>query len=533
MRRRRTRFVFRMELAADEPGMAFELDDLDEFAVRRCAGDVESALLERRHVLRIDLVAVAMPLFDEIDAVCLAGDRSFLQRARIFSKPHRAAERFDADQIAKLEDHFVRCFVIEFRRIGSDHPADVARKFDRGALHAQADAEIGDFLLARVTDRAQLAFDAARAETRSDEDPVDVRQLSVVPLVLQRLGVDIDDPHLHVVGDSAVDQRLVERFVRVAELHVFPDEPDAHFVFRMPQLAHDLFPLAEGAELLVRKMELVEEDLVQPLARKGELHLVDVLDIERVDHRLLFHIAEERDLFLHLLRNRPLAAAEENVRLNADLAQLLDRVLRRLGLQLLARLDVGHERQMHVDRIAAADFLSELAYRFEKWQRLDITDGSADLDDDHVNVVADITNAFLDFVGDVRNHLDRLAEVVAAALFFDHSQIDSARGPVVFTRGAHRREALVVAEIEVRLGAVVSDEHLAMLKWRHRAGIDVDVRIELLESDPEPSGLEQSADGGRSDPFAQSGHNATGDEDVFGAHSGLLGIRNEKFRISN
>ncbi len=36
-------------------------------------------------------------------------------------------------------------------------------------------------------------------------------------------------------------------------------------------------------------------------------------------------------------------------------------------------------------------------------------------------------------------------------------------------------EALVVAEIEVGLRAVVGHEHLAVLVGRHRAGIDVEV----------------------------------------------------------
>src|SRR5438445_12525191 len=45
------RAVLRMELAAEEPGMVLELDDLDELAVRRGAGDAEALLLERRNVL--------------------------------------------------------------------------------------------------------------------------------------------------------------------------------------------------------------------------------------------------------------------------------------------------------------------------------------------------------------------------------------------------------------------------------------------------------------------------------------------------
>jgi hypothetical protein len=40
-----------------------------------------------------------------------------------------------------------------------------------------------------------------------------------------------------------------------------------------------------------------------------------------------------------------------------------------------------------------------------------------------------------------------------------------------------------VAEVEVGLAPVISDEHLAVLEGVHRAGIHVDVGIELLVDD--------------------------------------------------
>ena len=186
--------------------------------------------------------------------------------ARVLAEAHRAAEGVDADQIAQLVDHFVRRFVVELGRVRAEHPHDVARELDRRALHAEADAEVGDFLFARIADRAQLPFDATRAEARADENAVDVRQLAVVALVFQCFGVDVDDAHLDVVSDTAVNQGFVERLVRIAELHIFADETDAHLVFGMPLFAHDLFPFAERAELLVRQMKFVEKDLVETFA---------------------------------------------------------------------------------------------------------------------------------------------------------------------------------------------------------------------------------------------------------------------------
>src|SRR5947207_8133874 len=120
-----------------------------------------------------------MALFDLLDAVRGAGDRSFLQRTGILAEAHRAAEGVDADEIAQLVDDLVRRLVVELGRIRADHAADIARELDGCALHAEADAEVGDAALPREADGAKLSFHAARAEPGTDQDAVDVGQLTV------------------------------------------------------------------------------------------------------------------------------------------------------------------------------------------------------------------------------------------------------------------------------------------------------------------------------------------------------------------
>ena len=48
-----------------------------------------------------------------------------------------------------------------------------------------------------------------------------------------------------------------------------------------------------------------------------------------------------------------------------------------------------------------------------------------------------------------------------------------------------------MTEVEVRLAAVIGDEDFTVLERIHRARIDVDVRVELLERDPQTSVLQQ------------------------------------------
>jgi len=73
-------------------------------------------------------------------------------------------------------------------------------------------------------------------------------------------------------------------------------------------------------------------------------------------------------------------------------------------------------------------------------------------------------------------------------------------------------EPLVVAEVEVGFGAVVEDEHLAVLEGVHRAGVDVHIRVELLQHDLQPTGSEETAERSGGDAFAESGGDSARDE---------------------
>jgi hypothetical protein len=78
----------------------------------------------------------------------------------------------------------------------------------------------------------------------------------------------------------------------------------------------------------------------------------------------------------------------------------------------------------------------------------------------------------------------------------------------------HAGEALVMAEIEVGLGAVIGDEDLAVLIRAHRARIDIEIGVELAQADRVAARLQQRAERRRSQTFAQRGDHAAGDEDI-------------------
>ena len=177
--------------------------------------------------------------------------------------------------------------------------------------------------------------------------------------------------------------------------------------------------------------------------------------------------------------------------------------------------EVRHQGDVDVADVVAADVLAELADGLEEREDLDVADGAAHLGDDHVDGVGgQPLDAVLDLVGDVRDDLHRLAEEVASPLLGDHALVDGPGGGVGLAVEVLVDEALVVAEIEVGLAAVVGDEHLAVLEGVHGSGVDVDVRVELLHRDPQAPALEQPAQRGRGQILAQGTRHPTGDEDV-------------------
>src|SRR5262249_3061962 len=315
------------------------------------------------------------------------------------------------------------------------------------------DAQERDPLLASDLHRADLALDAAPAEAAGHEDAVGLGQpLARLLLSLERLGVDPVDLDSAAVEGAGEAERLADRQVRVLELHVLPGDGDAHGLLGSIGALGDLAPLVEVRRLGVEP-EVVDDEVVDALLVEPDRDLVDVVDVLGRDDRVVPERGEEGDLLADVRPELALGAAQQHVGRDTDAAQLVDRVLRGLGLQLAGVPDVGHERQVDVHALAAAHVDGELADRLEERQRLDVAHRAADLGDDHVDVagLGDEADALLDLVGDVRDDLDRAAQVVAAALAPDDRVVDAAGGDVRRARRVRVREALVMAEIEVGL----------------------------------------------------------------------------------
>ena len=96
---------------------------------------------------------------------------------------------------------------IELAGVGILQAADVARELDAGGLHAEADAEVGHILFARIADGVQHALDAALAEAAGNEDAVEALKLRFIAAIvgrlrLEALGFDPGDIELEAFAQS-------------------------------------------------------------------------------------------------------------------------------------------------------------------------------------------------------------------------------------------------------------------------------------------------------------------------------------------
>ena len=176
MRPVRPRPELRMELAGHEPRMVRELDDLDETAVWRDAAEDHPGLAEHLAVLVVELEAMAVALVHDLLAVCLVGESARGQLARVQAEAHRAAHLIDVALLGHQVDDRGRGERGELGRVGVGRVQGLAREVDHGALHAEAQAQVRDAVVARIARRDHLALYAAVAEPAGHDDAGDSHQ---------------------------------------------------------------------------------------------------------------------------------------------------------------------------------------------------------------------------------------------------------------------------------------------------------------------------------------------------------------------
>ena len=235
------------------------------------------------------------------------------------------------------------------------------------------------------------------------------------------------------------------------------------------------------------------------------------------DNTVGLHGAEHGDFALDFVGHGLVDARNDDVRGNTQPAQLLDRVLGGFALRLVRAGDERHKRNVDKQAVAAANLGRNLTDSLEERLGLDITGRAADLGDDDIRrgLFADRIDERLDLVGDMRDNLHGFAQILARSLLVEHIPVYLTSGQVGEFVQILVDKALIVTEVEVGFRAVVGDVYFAVLERTHRAGVYIDIRVELLRGNLKAAALEQATERGGRDALAQTGDDAAGYKDVF------------------
>ena len=320
--------------------------------------------------------------------------------------------------------------------------------------------------------------------------------------------------------DTAVRKGLYHAQIGVGQFHILAHQGHAYAVGAGKLTLHHVAPLAQIAAPL-RQAEHLDHLLVQALAVQHERDLIEAAGVEVLEYAVYRQVAEHGDLGAHIVGQLMVGAAHQNIRRNADGAELAHAVLRRLGFQLACRVEVWHQRHMKIEAVFFACLGAHLAHGFQKRQTFDIAHGSPDFGDDHIRWILGARHGkdiSLDFIGDMRNHLNGGAQVFAPALPVDHGFVYASAGHVAGLGEIFIDKAFIMSQVQIGFRAVVGHKHLAMLVGVHGAGIDVDIRIKLLNAHAQSPALQQPPQGRRRDALAQRGDNAAGYKDKLGIH---------------
>ena len=303
--------------------------------------------------------------------------------------------------------------------------------------------------------------------------------------------------HLAFVGRTRVHERFEYGLVGVLKLHIFAHEGYVHFGLGALELVEEVVPGAHVRLREVVNLEMAHHELVEVFLMHVQRHLVDAPCVDGLYHVSGLHVAEHRDLLADFRGQGVLGAADDDVRLHSRLLEHLHRMLCGLCLELLGGAEVGHERQVDGQAVLLGQLPLQLAHGLDEGLRFHVAYGSAYLCDYHVVFagLAEQHHAALDFVGDMGDDLDGLAEVCAFALLGDDGVVYLSGRHVVRLGRVDSEEALVVSEVEVGLGSVLGHVALAVLVGVEGAGVDIDVGVEFLDCYAQASCLKEFCEG--------------------------------------
>ena len=260
-----------MELAGDEEWVIRQFDDLDELAIWGETGEDHAVVGEDFTEIVIEFVAMAVAFANFFAAVKLTSKGPLHESAWILTEALGAAHVFDVFLVEHEVDDVMWRLLVKFSRICIFPADDVAGKFHSSHLHAETDAHEWHLVFARILDSEDLSFDAALAKATRHENAVGSAEFFSKVIGCQRFSVDPVDMDLYIVIEAGVAQRFDDREIGVVQLHIFPDEGDAHALVDLCDAVNERLPFGHIGRTFFQ-LELAANNVVHALCLQVQRH---------------------------------------------------------------------------------------------------------------------------------------------------------------------------------------------------------------------------------------------------------------------
>ena len=127
--------------------------------------------------------------------------------------------------------------------------------------------------------------------------------------------------------------------------------------------------------------------------------------------------------------------------------------------------------------------------RFDEWQTFDVSYGAAHLHQNDLSPCGfgDQADPAFDLVGDVRDDLNRTAQEISAPLGPNHLGINLAGRNIAHLVQSDIDKTFVMSQVKIGFSPIIKDEHLPVLVRAHRSRVDIDIGVQFLDGNLEPS----------------------------------------------
>ena len=248
------------------------------------------------------------------------------------------------------------------------------------------------------------------------------------------------------VGNGSVFQGFCNADICVVQFNILAYNGNGYFAVIMFQDARNHFMPFFHIFRLVFHVQFFQYNCVKPLFFHQHRHFINAFCRKVLNNCFRVNVAEHSHFFAHIFGNRPFAAANKDIRRNADAAQFFNTVLSRFGFKFTGSGNIRNQSYMDIQNIVFADFFFYLADCFEERQAFNIADSTANFGNYKISIVItpNAVNTFFNFVGNVRNYLYGTAQIIAAAFFIDNGKINFAGSYVRAFRQVNVDKAFIV-----------------------------------------------------------------------------------------